>query len=239
MSLISHPPHCIRIRPISAFAPAPSLFSDSSQPQPLSRPPPRSRCERYRAMQTRTCPALRDANTNAQPLCYAPRSASAMRTLPLLSRPPPADENAPAQCPRRCERPCAAPLRLVPDTPPVPHRALPAPARYVFVPSPVPPQLCRPRWPLSNALSCPCPVSAHRPKASSCERARTVQTNANPPPRRWFRPRPPALVRPCPAVTFAAAPARCKRPRAYPHARHANIRPPNHANECERAPPHR
>ncbi|KAJ7916839.1 hypothetical protein B0H13DRAFT_2658096 [Mycena leptocephala] len=233
MPLISYPPHrCFRTRPIVVFAPSPS------QPRPLSRPPPRSRCKPYRAMQTRTCPALRDANTNVQPLCYAraaPVRCGRSRCFhgrPLPTRTPlrsaPADANAPAQ--PHCgsspiRRQCPTVLCLRPR------------GMYLYRRQRCPNYAGRGgHYP----TRCPAPAqslpAAHHPKASSCERARTVQTNAAPP---LVSYPPPCAGSPCPAVTFATASARCKRLRTRPHARHANIRPPNHANECERAPPRR
>ncbi|KAJ7916829.1 hypothetical protein B0H13DRAFT_2658090 [Mycena leptocephala] len=187
------PTPCIPIRPIAAFAPAPSLFSR----------PPRRNHSRFRA---RHLAADVNATARCKPKRARPwamqtptRNPCAMWTLPLLSRPPP---------------PMRTPLRS--------------------------PAAARPRYAASAPPCCACTraslPAAHRPKASSCERARTVQTNANPPPPLVSYP-PPCAGSPCPAVTFAAAPARCKRLRTCPHARHANTRPPNHANECERAPP--
>ncbi|KAJ7812773.1 hypothetical protein B0H13DRAFT_2143787 [Mycena leptocephala] len=113
-----------------------------------------------------------------KPLCYAPRSASAMLMPLQFSRLPPADENAPAQC--ECH--------------PATAQSLPA------------------------------------SQISSCVRARTVQVNAIPPPRRWFCTLPPRWFAPVPL-----RPLRDANASARPHARRAKARPPNDANECERA----
>ncbi|KAJ7826436.1 hypothetical protein B0H13DRAFT_2440637 [Mycena leptocephala] len=234
-------PRCF-CAPCDVNATAQSLRDATTKTQYEQKRAVAARCKRPGAMQTQTCspcttlrPPPRDVNANAQPPRYARDPSS--KAVPSA----PADENAPAQCERHypapppMRTPLRSPLRLVLDTPPVPHHALPAPARYVFVPLPVPPQSCRLRRPLSNVLPTPAqsvPTAQMRPGVNAptrCKRTRTRRPAAG------FAPAS-CAGSPCPAATFAAAPARCKHLRARPHARHANARPPNDANECEGAP---
>ncbi|KAJ6557543.1 hypothetical protein B0H19DRAFT_1261154 [Mycena capillaripes] len=55
------------------------------------------------------------------------------------------------------QRPCSAPLRLVLDTPPVPQGALLAPARYGFVPPPVPAPIMQAAAPIIQCAALPLP----------------------------------------------------------------------------------
>ncbi|KAJ7791238.1 hypothetical protein B0H13DRAFT_2394342 [Mycena leptocephala] len=133
------------------------------------------------------------------------------------------------------QRDADAPAAFTPDVnvPNIP--AQPAAARSQYAASvrcalPAPARL---RRPLSNVLACPCPVSARRPNASLCERARTVQTNANPPPRRWFRTYPLRWFTPVPR-DLRGRPCAMQTP---PHPPLRERPPPERCKTNERAAP--
>ncbi|KAJ7824683.1 hypothetical protein B0H13DRAFT_2443540 [Mycena leptocephala] len=77
---------------------------------------------------------------------------------------------------------------------------------------------------------CHCPVSARLPNLLMCTRPHGASKRDPAAPPLVLHP-PAALVCACTTATFA----RCKRLCARPHARRAKARPPNDANECERA----
>ncbi|KAJ7871331.1 hypothetical protein B0H13DRAFT_2060558 [Mycena leptocephala] len=101
-----------------------------------------------------------------------------------------------------------------------------ADAPTVFTPAP----RRRERSRTMRVLPCLCPVSACRPNVLVCTRPHGASERDPTAPPLVLHP-PAALVRACTTATFA----RCKHLCARPHARHAKARPPNDANECERA----
>ncbi|KAJ7826059.1 hypothetical protein B0H13DRAFT_1918333 [Mycena leptocephala] len=147
-----------------AALPLPSLFpSPTAQKRPRVNAP--ARCKRTpprRWFRTRP-PALRQCDADG-----------------------PAAFTAAPNIPARSARPCAAPLRLVLDTPPVPHRALPAPARAAPIMQAAAAIIQCAALPLPSL--CPPPTTQKRPRVNAPARCKRT------PPRRWFRTRPPALT---------------------------------------------